>query len=1164
MANSRIRNAVTRMLPWRVSSRRMVPRRRSHTLVAALCAVTLAWPASAATAQRVATSTTEVEHAPQRVTINVDNAPLDEVVHTIASQAGLIPVIDDGLVPSGARVTLHVRDMTAEEAFQRALRGTGLIAELRAERQVIIVRGQLASVTGGVSGVVTDAATKKPLAGAAVVVDSGKAVRTRENGTFVVTGISAGVHKVVVRLIGYRVYSTPVTIREGATENLVVALTASATALSEVVTTATGDRKRYEVGNAIGTIHADSVVANNVIRNVSDLLQARVPGVVVENTSGDVGAPSKIRLRGVNSVTLNNDPIIILDGVRLNAQTTVTTLETNVGSATMLPRLDASNLPAALAPSRLDDIDPNTIESIDVLRGPSASSLYGTDAANGVIVIKTKKGQVGSWRATLLGDQETSAVPGQMPEQWWGWTNSFVGQYATSCNLAITTGTGSTVAGGGCVQDSVTQFNPENYGPMKTLGTGTTQSLNGTLSGGSNSLLQFFSATVSSAAGMAKMSDAQERLISRLWSTPIPSWMLHPNTQQEVDGTSRTTVNVSPQMDVSLSTNGIYRNVLNGGSAVQNGGGPGAGASPADTLGYVPSLNQRTKDGSIEKRGTLATTASYRPWRWLSLGGTGGGDYGLRTDQADLQSQFCVVADEVTTRSSLVCPSGHTVSRGETFVTTLNGGAQLSFSPRSWLTLQTALGEQYSHTNFYNMQVGNSDPFNCPLQFGTTLLSPSPVCTNSSSQWYTVNESRDESATAGVYLQETVNLAGLYYTFGVRQDVASAFGGVTKSKSPPNYPKFDLSYPISEKSFFPKQPYVTSLRLRLAYGQSGNQASQTAVLNQYLASQITFGTASAVSTAVSARSLGNPDLKPEKGTEWEGGFDVSFLENERIHAEVTMYRKYTRDAIVSITLPPSYGEEVLTQYTNLGNVENRGLEVSLTTRILDTRPIAFDFTVNGSRNTNKLVHKAPSLAIAGPLGTQFREGYPLYGFWGAPVLSYGDANGDGLLEQTEVAFGSQIYMGAPYPKAEVTYNPSLSLWNGAFRLTANFDQIIDQTTQMQVANLRPRAAVDRTAPLSQQAAYIEAVVNNGYFGTSSSVRLNEMSATYNVPMRFVRQLHAQSLAITVAGRNVALWTNYAGKDPDVDTSGLLGEASQDNGTGTPQPRIWSLRFNLGL
>ena len=110
---------------------------------------------------------------------------------------------------------------------------------------------------------------------------------------------------------------------------------------------------------------------------------------------------SKIRLRGVNSLALNNDPIIILDGVRLNAQTTVAANQPNAGSAQMLSNDGLTGSGSTLAPSRLDDIDPNTIESIDVLRGPSASSLYGTDAANGVIVIKTRRGQPGSWHLNL-------------------------------------------------------------------------------------------------------------------------------------------------------------------------------------------------------------------------------------------------------------------------------------------------------------------------------------------------------------------------------------------------------------------------------------------------------------------------------------------------------------------------------------------------------------------------------------------------------------------------------------------------------------------------------------------------------------------------------------------------------------------------------------------
>lgn len=1103
------------------------------------------------------------------VTIRLDRTPLRHAVMAVANAAGVQVQFRTELLDAiKTPVTLRATRMPLGEALGQLLTGTKL--------QVVPIGTEMVGIEplaaghqqgSGVRGVVTDAGTKHPVSGASVTLDSMRPVTTKDDGTFFITGISSGVHRIVVRRIGYKVSSTPVTVKDEAVQMVVIALTPAATALTEVVTTATGDRKRYEVGNAVGTIKADSIVPTTLIRNMSDLLQARLPGVVVENTSGDVGAPSKIRLRGVNSIALNNDPIIILDGVRLNAQTTVANIETNVGSAQMLRNLSnpaGGNGTPPLAPSRLDDIDPNTIESIDVLRGPSASSLYGTDAANGVIVIKTKKGHAGAWRTSVGGDMGESSIPGEMPEMWWGWGHVNGTLQNSTCNLAI--GGNATVAGGGCVQDSVTQFNPQNDAAMRTLGTGTNHSLNANLSGGTESMQQFFSMRASSSLGMTKMSDAEQRLIARLWTTPAPSWMVHPNTEQDFDGSARTTVNVSQKIDLALSVNGIYRNVLNGGNGLQSVG-VGSGASPSDTLGFLPSEGQRTKDASIEKRGTLSVTGNYRPLNWLSMNAIGGGDYGLRNDQADLQAQYCDLALQIVSYGTAACPSGHTVSRGETFVTTLNGGANLTFHPLSWLNLGTALGEQYSHTNFYNLQAGNSDPNSCPLQFGTTLLTPNPICTNSSAQQYAVAESRDEAATAGIYLEETVNAFGLYTTFGVRQDVASAFGGQV-TKSPPNYPKFNFSYPLSDQGFFPKQSFVSSLRLRLAYGQSGNQASQTAILNQYSLNQITYPGSTVANNSVLVSQLGNSNLKPEKGTEWEGGFDVSFLDNERVHAEVTLYRKYTRDAIVALPLAPSYGEDNLNQYVNLGNVENRGLEVQVTTKLIDTRSLAWDLTINGSKNSNKLVHRASTLNVNGPLNTQFREGYPLYGYWGLPVLSYGDANGDGFLEQNEVAFGQQVYMGAPYPKGELTYSTGISLWNGNLRFNALLDQVIGQTTQLTVyysGNYFPRAAVDRTAPLGQQAAYIQAALNNNtYLGTSSTVRLNELSATYNVPVRIVRQVHAQSLSVTLAGRNLALWSSYAGKDPDVDTSGLLGEASQDNGLGTPQPRSWALRFNLGL
>ena len=147
------------------------------------------------------------------------------------------------------------------------------------------------------------------------------------------------------------------------------------------------------------------------------------------------------------------------------------------------------------------------------------------------------------------------------------------------------------------------------------------------------------------------------------------------------------------------------------------------------------------------------------------------------------------------------------------------------------------------------------------------------------------------------------------------------------------------------------------------------------------------------------------------------------------------------------------------------------------------------------------------------------------------------------------------------------------LTSACAQVPATGDNLESSTPRAAAIALQPQAAaqpedaaVDPTAPLGQQAAYIQAVVNNGaYIGTSSSVRLNEFSVTYNVPTATARRLlRVSSLAVTLAGRNLALWSSYAGKDPNVDTSGLFGEVTSDNGLGTPQPRQWALRFNLGL
>jgi len=1100
----------------------------------------------------------------RRVTLRVKHAPLRDAINTVAAQANVSIGYALELVDVQKRfVTLNATQQPLGAVLTELLTGTNLRVVVTGADAIALQSSETevaAQGDGRVTGVVTDAAAKRPIADAAVTVDSGKSVKTRENGSFTIPAVSAGLHRVTVRAIGYRVYTTPVTVRTGATETLAIMLTPSATTLTDVVTTATGERRRYEVGNSIATINADSVVKTALIRNVSDLLQARVPGVIVQNANGMVGAPSKIRIRGINSLVLNNDPIVILDGVRLNAQATDGFNQTNTGSTSMLPTLTGSGRQAA-APARLDDIDPNTIESIDVLRGPSASSLYGTDAANGVIVIKTKRGHAGAWRATVAGSSGWSFIPGQFGDMWWGFGR--VGGFSTA-QCTLTVGGQGNVSGGSCAQDSVRNFNYENNDDMRTMGTGTARGMNATLSGGSEALQQFFSLSTTSDVGMAKMSNAQTRLIERLWSSPAPSWMVHPNTQQEINGMSTTTFNVTPQANVAVTANGIYRNVLNGGSGISIPSGIGGGVSPGDTLSFLPSDQQRTRVASIAKRGVLTTNGSYAPRSWLSFAATIGGDYTVNTGASDLRAQDCTPAVQFVNSGTAACPSGHLALREETFIKTVNGSMHLSFSPWSWVRAQTSLGENYNHTDYYGLQVGNNFGQNCNLAFGTTLLTPTPVCLYPGSQMYQVNENRDESAKAGWYLEQSLTLFGVYATTGFRKDVASAFGSQT-NKTPPSYPKIDVSYPISEQSFFPKQSLVSSLRLRVSYGQSGNAASQTGVLNQYTLQQEVIGDASSSTNVVYVQQLGNANLKPERGTEWEGGFDASFLENERLQVGMNLYRKYTRDAINYLTVPGSYGMETSSMFVNLGNVENRGVEWWGTIRLIDSRALGWDFNLKFSSNNNKLVHKSPSLPTLGFGNSRNVEGYPIYGYWATPVASYADKNGDGILQQNEIIFGTPKYAGSADPRGEVTYTNNIRLLNGALTFNATIHQVNGLTSLWGFGGL-PRGAVDPTSSLAEQAGWLQANVNNGnYIGEVSSVRLNELSVTYNVPLKFAqRLLHVRSLGISAAGRNLGLWTNYIGKDPNISAGSGNGEMWYDDGTGVPQPRDVSLRFNLGL
>ncbi|HYJ79674.1 MAG TPA: TonB-dependent receptor plug domain-containing protein, partial [Longimicrobiaceae bacterium] len=240
---------------------------------------------------------------------------------------------------------------------------------------------------GTITGRVTGGDTGQPIASATVTVQ-GTALRgvSDSQGRYSISGVPAGTHTLSASTLGREAASRQVTVTAGGTTTADFTLASRAIALEGLVATATGEEQRQrEVGNVVGKVNVAEDVQMASVNDVGQVLQGRTAGVSVLQSSGTSGTGARIRIRGSNSVSLSNDPLWIIDGVRSEAGAA----GYGVGGQTA---------------SRQLDINPEDIENIEVIKGPAAAALYGTAAANGVIVVTTKKGRAGRTRFTAYSE----------------------------------------------------------------------------------------------------------------------------------------------------------------------------------------------------------------------------------------------------------------------------------------------------------------------------------------------------------------------------------------------------------------------------------------------------------------------------------------------------------------------------------------------------------------------------------------------------------------------------------------------------------------------------------------------------------------------------------------------------------------------------------------
>jgi TonB-dependent starch-binding outer membrane protein SusC len=1031
----------------------------------------------------------------------------------------------------------------------------------------LVGAGRVASAqaaVGVVAGTVTDRGTKGPLADVQVqVVGTVRGARTGADGAFRVTGVPAGTYTVRAIRLGFTQGVATVTVTAGGTATANFALGVAATNLDQVTVSATGEQQRKrEIGASISRI--DSGAFNPAtVANFSQVLAARTPGIVVQQGAGTSGVGSRIRLRGVTSINLSNDPLLVVDGVFANNNTSGLTF--GIGGAQS---------------SRFDDINPEDIEDIQVIKGPAATALYGTGAANGVIQITTKRGKAGKTRWNTygeLGQQETLLDLGSSDGVLSNDAVRLVNYRQVGRNAA-----GARV--GACSREAQvlrTCTSPDtlyknspflNESPFRTGGN---EAYGLSASGGGQDVQFYFAADIEQDRGIF----APNNLYRRNLRANVTANLL--SSLQSVVNIGYLNSSSGYPLNDNLFAGTLSAGLLGGAFDCR----PDTRVRIAECAANNDSLSRGYVSSNVPvtqyfvqeqeqniQRLVLANTMNWTPSTWLKGTMRVGADL-LRRDDATLVPPGRVFLNAASIEGSRFQSKSYVPSLSATG--SLTGTFNLTDNIRSVSTF----GGQY-----LNERIQRSDASGAVLLPGTGSL-------NGANARFAVNEVNQKVVTVAGFMEQRFELNDrLFLTGALRFDDASVFGNAAAGWT--YYPSVTGSYVLSEEKWFPQWNWLNTVRIRGAYGRAGQRPGfrQSETFFNPVSVNVTDPAASAPAVTIGG-PVGNSTLSPEITSETEGGFEFSAF-SARLSGEFTAFSRSTRDLLVQRTLAPSLGV-ANNQFVNLSLMRTRGAEGSITVRPIDNGKIRFEQNFTFTTFNNKIVDLGTiDGQVIAPIvfGTQqFRAGFPAGGYFQRRILSYQDLNSDGIISRVNCpAYGglanpqlvggprceivlsdSLDYIGQPLPTRELSFNTNITLFK-SLQLTALVNYRGGQKLYNNTREFRNNGGFangpdfwDRNAPLSDQVKSTARGMgtSDGYIEDASFVRLSEIAATYTLPVRWAQKMRAAGASLTVGGRNLGLWTNYTGFDPEVISATGAAFTTTDFLT-APPVRRFTARLNL--
>jgi TonB-linked SusC/RagA family outer membrane protein len=1042
--------------------------------------------------------------------------------------------------------------------------------------------------TGVVRGTITEAGTGRPLSGAQVSIKGTQRGNIADaSGAYQITAVTPGAAVVRVDLIGFRSAEQAVTVVAGQTATVNVQLNQSAIGLDAIVVTGTSGRGQAKrtLGNSVSTVNADKITETAPIQNVQQLIQGRTPGVTMMNSTGVIGGGSRTRIRGSGSLNAGNEPVVFVDGVRVQSGQS----QTSGNTAQPINLLEAFN--------------PQDIESIEVIKGPAAATLYGAEAATGVIQIITKKGRPAAGLQWSFNQEYGEA----------DWSRSHIKTYwlctdARMANLAVNPGCGafnasqpleerllidypldpkrrsagvkhqykmradSFRAAGNTAradawanQDYPCVFPQQAPCQPNPLRTGVLRNTNLSVRGGGENYNFYLSGEKNDEDGTFN-NNFNNRVGGRANFGFVPS----PKSNFNVNVGYTQLDQQTPLSD--NASNSVVRNSYRG-----EAGGLRGQYLPG-FKNYMPEFSNKYARHLEQERLTLGMTGSYNPFSWWTNKLTFGLD-SRETNRLD---------------GNNIDQTGGILYSGN------NAGGSIDIATtKVWLwtvdysgTLTHNLNDNWSSSVSGGMQLTkrNQDTYGVSGSgfVANTLNLVSSAATRNASQGFS------EQTSLGFYVQEQVGYKDrVFATAAVRVDDNSAFG---RDFSLVVYPKASLSWVISEEDFF-NVSFVDELKLRGAWGQAGNAPAPFSADRNYGTGRTVIGDVAV--NVLETNDFGNPNLKAETGQELELGFESSLF-GGKVGIDFTLYNKATKDALLSVNDPPSSGWTG-SHLINVGEINNKGVELAINGTPVRNSFLEWEVIASISTTKNELVSFGkdaqgnPTLVesrFGAFASTQrHREGYPLGGYWatkykrdanGLPIIS-----GTTPLAEVEACLSwaeefrdecQEEFIGTPFPTRQLGLTNTLRILNNIQIYTfldyqgGHYQWCAICYTQTRTdLNSRERndPRLDPTHPEYEtwgkyQLGILRSTQTETYIYKADFIKLRELAATYTLPRQYTQRFGFSRAAVTLSGRNLWMATKYRdGRDPEVAFTGDAAFETSDYGS-IPMQRRWTLAFNFNF